>query len=101
MKSRPDPRRLLHRRSEHAYTDRLDLALPQEPEAVPADYQARLTRQAADRAADRDRQACRESLDRLAREFEHLAGLAGPDLPIESEVRGMVRLAQRIGRAVG
>jgi hypothetical protein len=42
----PDSPRLLHRRSQHGYTDRLDLALSHEPEAISADDQAFLTARA-------------------------------------------------------
>lgn len=41
-----DSPRLLHRRSQHGYTDRLDLALPHEPEAISAADQAFLTARA-------------------------------------------------------
>jgi hypothetical protein len=39
----PEPPRFLHKRSHHGYTDRLDLAMHQEPEAVPRDDQVLIT----------------------------------------------------------
>jgi hypothetical protein len=39
----PEPPRFLHKRSHHGYTDRLDLAMHAEPEAVPREDQALIT----------------------------------------------------------
>ena len=45
-----DSTRLLHRRSEHGYTDHPGRALPQEPEAVSREVQRSITAQAQDQA---------------------------------------------------
>lgn len=50
-----DVPRYLHIRSEHGYTPNPLQALPDEPEAVPADVQARLSRAAHERERDRER----------------------------------------------
>lgn len=71
--------------------------MPSEPEAVPADYQALLTRRAAQNAAERDATELRASQQRIRDELDYLASLQlSPRF--RSHVRAMRRqLAQLIG----
>lgn len=59
----------MHRRSELGYTDRPQHGLAGEPEAVPADYQRQLTRDAPRRAAARDQEVWSTCRDRITAEL--------------------------------
>jgi hypothetical protein len=87
-----DPPRLLARRSEIGYVDRVDLALPDEPEAVPFDYQARLAREA--RSRDRDTFVEQRDTIKAALDLLDGAGFA----PISNDVRLMRRTLERMDR---
>jgi hypothetical protein len=93
-----DRPRLLHARSEFGYTDRSHCALPGEPEAVPADYQAELTWRSR-----------REHEQRLRREWERAHSTirsavetfreSGPiDKPIWNATRAVERAADAVSR---
>lgn len=82
--------RLLAARSEHGYTDRLDRALPEEPEAVSADCQRQLTARAARSAEARARADWQEHVDRLRAELEGVRRL-----PYGRELAPELRLLQR------
>jgi len=62
-----EPLRLLHQRSQYAYTTSIAEALVDEPEAVSADWQMALTHRAQLGAEDRARRARIERRDELAR----------------------------------
>lgn len=92
-----EPPRYLARRSEYGYTDRADLALHGEPEAVPAGYQRTLTVRAS-----------RAELQRKREEWEamtlpiRLALRALKASPIgrerESDLRVIARVLDRVDR---
>lgn len=90
--------RLLHARSEFGYTDRLVQALRDEPEAVPADFQLELTRQAARRALNRRRAAWLHSRPELDRHLEFLRAELGPEFA--SDLRAAGRIFERMDRAL-
>jgi hypothetical protein len=92
--------RLLARRSEVGYVDRYALALSQEPEAVPPDYQRQLTRQAHRRAEDRQRDAWQEASTTIASALARLSS-ARLDPKITSTVRVIERARARIDQEVG
>lgn len=67
-----DPVRLLHRRSEVGYTDRLAQALPNEPEAVSRHVQRELTERSHRDAGVRERIAWQASQGVLLDELKYL-----------------------------
>lgn len=93
----PDPPRLLHRRSHHGYTDRLDLALTGEPEAVPRREQERIT--AVVRRSEREAQTQEWERRRvgLQREIDWLYSQRF-QRTVRSEVRVLQRQLDRIDR---
>lgn len=88
--------RLLHARSEHGYTSRQAEALPGEPEAVSAETQRRLTRQAGDRASQRRRSEWLAVRDRWAVELEQLLRSYGREAG--EELRLLQRGLERVDR---
>lgn len=96
---RPDLPRLLHVRSEFAYTDQPHDALPDEPEAVSADYQRRLSTDAPRRAQAREREVLLLFRQTLVIE---LAALRGYKLntDIVSCLRVIERQVERIDRLI-
>ena len=68
-----DDPRLLAARSEYGYTDRIDRAMTDEPEAVTAEEQRQLTRYAALSAAAEARADWRTRRARIAAELEAVA----------------------------
>jgi hypothetical protein len=93
-----DAARLLHRRSELGYTNRAAQAMTAEPEAVSAREQAELTRQAHQRAGQRERDAWRRCRDVMLAELE----LARRELDrsLASDLRVIERQLERITRKV-
>ena len=92
MPSLVDPLRLLAQRSEVGYTDRQDLAMPDEPEAVPVDYQQRITRDAHARPRDTfvdARETMRDALKTL--DGNGFAAIA-------ADVRLILRTIERMNR---
>lgn len=90
-----DALRLLAARSEHGYTDRLDRALPDEPEAVSADWQRDLTRRAARAHANRVRAEWEERRSRIAAELEGVRSFARE---LDEDVRLMQRQLDKLDR---
>jgi hypothetical protein len=92
-----DAIRLLALRSEHGYTERVDRALPDEPEAVSAAEQRYQTRQAARLKAERERETWRKARSSilLAIESVHV------EVDVESELRAMRRACERVDRKLG
>jgi hypothetical protein len=88
--------RFLHRRSELGYTDRPDLALWHEPEAVSADEQRRLTAQARLHAAEREREAWRRFEQIVMPELVELGHAL--DRALASDLRVLARQLERISR---
>jgi hypothetical protein len=93
-----DRPRLLHARSEFGYTDRLRSALPEEPEAVPADYQRRLSRAASTRRRLRDREAWLACRDRIKVELQLLRGHRFDNREVATSLRVMQRQIERVDR---
>lgn len=100
MSAAPEAPRLLARRSELGYTDRLGLALPDEPEAVPASYQRRLVVAASQ--AERARKL--EEWEAATIPFR-LALRALKDTPLgrerHSDLRVIARVIDRVDRELG
>jgi hypothetical protein len=91
-----DAARLLHRRSEHGYTDRPAQALTHEPEAVTAAEQRYLTDVAHRRAVDREREAWRRFREIIRPELVELTRQI--DRQLAADVRVIVRQVERIDR---
>jgi len=91
-----DRPRLLHRRSEVGYTDRLREALPDEPEAVDTDTQRHLTRQAGRRRDDRRRDCWSTARGQLEEAVHELRQAFGPE--VAPELRGIRREIDRLAR---
>lgn len=92
-----DAVRLLALRSEIGYTDRIDRALPDEPEAVSAAEQRYQTRQAARQRVDRDRQQWTTARAEILGYVDELH--VEPD--VENELRAIRRACERIDRKLG
>jgi hypothetical protein len=93
--------RLLAARSEYGYTDRPDRAMRDEPEAVSADAQRQMTRQAALGAAAEARADWHERQARIKAELALVAGQAyarglSPELRVLE--RQLLKLDGMIGR---
>jgi hypothetical protein len=88
--------RLLHRRSEHGYTDRPAQALTAEPEAVSAAEQRRLTTEARRRATEREREAWHRFRTIVVPELVALGGVL--DRGLASDLRALARQLERIDR---
>jgi tripartite-type tricarboxylate transporter receptor subunit TctC len=86
----PDAPRLLHRHSPHGYTDQLAHSLFQEPEAVSADDQQRLTAAAHQAAKDAQVSEWQERRARIQREFDWLYSQR-----FRRDVRSQLRAVQR------
>jgi hypothetical protein len=95
-----DAPRLLHRQSEHGYTDLPHRSLPAEPEAVPASYQRRITEQAHRREQARLAAAWVETAEVIDTALDGFAAVAGNDRAIQREVSAVRRSADRLGRRV-
>jgi hypothetical protein len=100
-RSTSDAPRLLHRSSEYGYTDRLDRALPREPEAVPESYQARLSALAGRRRDERLKAEWRKAARTINGAIDgfRATGLADPQ--IISGVRAVSRSVAAVDRRVG
>ena len=95
-----DDPRLLHAKSEYGYTSQPTEALNGEPEAVPADYQQRLSRDA--KSSDRERQleALRAAIGEIEPALEALARLK-LDRDLRSTTRAMERQLRQLKQLVG
>lgn len=91
-----DRARLLHRRSELGYTDRLVTALPDEPEAVDVATQKQLTRQATLRQAGRRREVWTGERGRIEQSLQTLRQAFGAE--VSAELRGIRREVDRLER---
>jgi hypothetical protein len=92
-----DAIRLLAARSEIGYTERLDRALEDEPEAVSAAEQRYQTRQAARLKLDREREQWRSARSTILLAVASVR--AEPD--VEHELRAIRRACERIDRKLG
>lgn len=95
-----DEPRLLHERSEYGYTSQPIEAMGDEPEAVPADYQQRLSRDA--KTSDRERQleALRAAIDEIEPALDAVARLK-LDRDLRSTTRAMERQLRQLKQLVG
>jgi len=91
-----EPARLLHARSEHGYTHSTAEALPHEPEAVPADYQAELTRLAHVQAELRKRTVWHQHRRVMWQVFSFAEQAFGRE--VASELRALQRDLARLDR---
>lgn len=93
-----DPFRLLAARSEIGYTDRVDRAMTDEPEAVSAHCQRMLTA-SAQRARETQEYAAWVGVrDAIRREVDSLSGAAFA--PMRSDLRVILRQVERIDKRV-
>lgn len=93
-----DEPRLLHSRSELGYTSQPMEALEDEPEAVPVEYQRRLSDDALAASRDRQLDAVRELLDVLSPALDAIAALR-LDRDLRSTLRAMQRQRDQLKRA--
>jgi hypothetical protein len=96
-----DRPRLLHRRSEHGYTDRPRDALHGEPEAVPADYQPQLSDRARRDQLELHQQAWQRADRRIGEALDDFQAEAPTDLRLNSGVRAVRRASAAVGRRLG
>jgi hypothetical protein len=92
----PDPPRLLHKHSEHGYTQHPHEALTDEPEAVDHDTQQRLTHEAQLRHTQRQRELWHDSRGRLLENLDLVQQHLGSD--VAHELRAIRREIDRIER---
>jgi len=100
MSPETEPARLLAARSEFGYTDRMDRALRDEPEAVSPAEQRRLTRQSGLNAQERARTDWLSRRHRLHAELEELSRQPYTK-GLGSELRLMERHLAKLDRLVG
>lgn len=92
-----DAIRLLAARSEIGYTDRLDRALEDEPEAVSAAEQRYQTRQAARLKTERERETWRTARSSILLAVDGVR----VEADVEHELRAIRRACERIDRKLG
>jgi hypothetical protein len=92
-----DAVRLLALRSEIGYTERIDRALPDEPEAVSAAEQRYQTRQSARQRVERDRAQWTHARAEIVAYVEDLH----VEIDVDAELRAIVRACERIDRKLG
>jgi hypothetical protein len=97
---RSDPPRLLPLRSELGYTDRLDRAMRDEPEAVPADVQEQQSTKARRDWIERRRQAWIETRAVVVPALDAFADVVANDRGMLREVRALRRGLDRVGQRV-
>ena len=93
-----DAPRLLHRRSQFGYTDRVDRALFDEPEAVSDDEQFEITERS--RRHERDTLASEwgKCSSRVLGAVDHFTSVTHPPSSLRSSLRVIVRQVERIER---
>lgn len=97
-----DPNRLLHKDSSHGYTNRLDMAMPAEPEAVSESVQADFSARSRSffevaRADELAKQQTRSRCNRLRElEIEARHKAIDPTRPLAEIERGMSMLEQMV-----
>jgi hypothetical protein len=96
-----DRPRLLHRRSELGYTDTTQTAMQGEPEAVPAEYQRRLTDAARRRQEAAQQEAWRRAHGEITDAVEEFKRDGHPDRRLLADVRAIERTASRVDRRLG
>jgi hypothetical protein len=96
-----DRPRLLHRRSEHGYTDRPRDALHGEPEAVPASYQRHLCEEARRGELEQRRRAWRRADERIGEALDDFQAEVPTDPRLTSGVRAVRRASAAVGRRLG
>jgi hypothetical protein len=96
-----DRPRLLHGRSEFGYTDRLQSALPEEPEAVSREEQTRLTLRVRRGEEERLREAWRAAHSGISDAIADFRSAGQLPPPVASDLRVIGRLADRLDRRLG
>jgi hypothetical protein len=91
-----DPARLLHAKSQYGYTRSTAEALPDEPEAVSAPYQAELTRQAHVAAELRKQRVWHQHRQVMWQVFSFVEQAFGRE--VASELRALQRDMARLDR---
>jgi hypothetical protein len=92
-----DRPRLLHARSEYGYTDRIQAALPHEPEAVSAEEQKRQTLQARRDDQQRRADAWKAAHGQIDGALQRFKQEGRPDPRTVSDLRVIERQARRVG----
>ena len=88
--------RLLHQRSHYGYTDRPSQALRQEPEAVSADEQRKLTRRAKDNGKAREQERARGACDAIDAALTQLDATHTVDSNVRAMRRQLAQLRRRL-----
>jgi hypothetical protein len=96
-----DRPRLLHQRSELGYTSSSSEALRAEPEAVPEDYQERLSVEAERRRQAKRREAWERARSTILGGVDSFSGEAENDRALANQLRVIPRAVARIDEAVG
>ena len=96
---RPEPIRLLHRKSQLGYTEKPHKALPREPEAVSRDEQRLITEHARNLASNQERREWEERRQVIEAQLGDLyAYRVGPRIAREIDyVRRLVRQVDQTG----
>jgi hypothetical protein len=95
-----DEVRLLARHSEYGYTDRSDLALPDEPEALSAFEQERLTQRARRDHEARRRAVWKETRAIVVPAIDAFAASVATDRALVHALRGVRRSLDAVSRQV-
>jgi hypothetical protein len=95
-----DEVRLLHRRSELGYTDKLGLSMSREPEAVSRHEQDVISQRARRDWLDRRRLAWKEARAAIDGALDEFASTIGTDRALQHSLRGVRRSVDALGRQV-
>jgi hypothetical protein len=95
-----DPPRLLAIRSELGYTDRIDKAMREEPEAVSRHEQDVISTRARRDWLDRRRVAWREARAVIDEALDTFSSTIGTDRELQHSLRGVRRSVDALGRQV-
>jgi hypothetical protein len=95
-----DQPRFLAAQSQYGYTDRIDRALRDEPEAVTSEEQHRLTQEAHRRAGQRRLEAWVSTSSTINGALDAFVAAVGADPRLSSGVRNVRRVTAALGRQV-
>jgi hypothetical protein len=95
-----DPPRLLAIRSELGYTDRIDKAMREEPEAVSRHEQDVISQRARRDWLDRRRTAWKDARATIDEALDTFAATVGTDRALQHSLRGVRRSVDALGRQV-
>jgi len=90
--------RLLHARSQFGYTPRTTEALNGEPEAVSAEEQRRLTRQAQQSQQQQEAERARVAVEQITDGLQALSGIGSLDSQVRAMRRQLAQVQRRLQR---